>query len=374
MTSTDGRGQAAIMAEPTRRWDGALHIVIVAPPWEDVPPQGYGGIEQMLAYLITGLALRGHEVTLIGAGHSTAPARFLATYPQAPSERIGEPMPEVLHAARARRMLAGLDADIVHDHTLAGPLTATSRATPTVVTCHGPADGELGDCYRALGADISLVAISEAQRLRAPDLNWIATVHNALDVTAFPFRESKEDWVLWLGRLSADKGAHLAIDAARAAGRRIVLAGKLTERAEHAYFDEHVRPRLGPDATYIGEADADHKRHLLATARCLLFPIQWEEPFGMVLIEAMACGTPVVALGRGAVPEVVVDGRTGFVLQAVEELPAAIEAVGRLDPLACRRHVERHFGLGAMAAAYEDAYRRVLTAPRPDMGQPAALR
>ncbi|MGW0802407.1 glycosyltransferase family 4 protein [Nonomuraea sp. NPDC002799] len=364
MIGGEGPLDGPIVTEPARRGD-PLHIAMIAPPWEDVPPIGYGGIEQMLAGLITGLDRRGHKVTLIGAGRTTVPATFLSTFDRPPSERIGEPLPELLHAAHAQRMLTEVDADIVHDHSLAGPLTATGRAIPTVVTCHGTSDSELGDCYRALGDGISLVAISEAQRSGAPDLNWVGTVHNAIDVAAFPFQKVKEDWVLWLGRFDVCKGAHLAIDAARAAGRRIVLAGKLVERVEHACFDEHVVPRLGPDATYVGEVGGERKHALLAAARCLVFPIQWEEPFGMVVIEAMACGTPVVAIGRGAVPELVVDGRTGFVVESADELPAAIEAVESLDPLVCRNHVERYFDLGAMAAAYEDVYRRVLAGRPP---------
>ncbi|GAA3138767.1 glycosyltransferase family 4 protein [Planomonospora alba] len=347
---------------PERRVEraGGLRIAMIAPPWYDVPPRAYGGIEAMLADLVTGLTRRGHEVTLVGAGRSGVPGRFLRTYETAPSERIGEPLPEVLHVARARRLLAGTGADIVHDHSLAGPLTAAARAVPTVVTCHGSVAGELADYYRALGGDVSLVAISDAQRRIAPDLNWAGTVHNALDVSTFPLRERKEDWVLWLGRFNIDKGAHLAIDAARAAGRRIVLAGKLTEAVEQAYFDEYVRPRLGPDAEYVGEADAARKRELLAAARCLLFPILWEEPFGMVMIEAMACGTPVVALGRGSVPEVVAEGRTGLICSDPGELPGAIERAGAIDPLACRRHVERRFDLDVMARGYERVYHRLL--------------
>ncbi|GAA2214768.1 glycosyltransferase family 4 protein [Nonomuraea monospora] len=338
-----------------------LRVVMVAPPWGTIPPRAYGGIEEMVAGLIDGLDRRGHEVTLIGAGTATeAAAAFMSTYGHAPVERIGQSLPEVLHAARAWCLLAGLEADIVHDHSLAGPLTAAGRAQPTVVTCHGPTHGELGDYYRKLGEDISLVAISESQRKQAPDLNWAGTVHNALDAASFPYRDHKEDWVLWLGRFDACKGAHLAIDAARAAGRRIVLAGKLAEPSEHVCFEEQVKPKLGEDAVYVGEADAARKRELLAAARCLVFPVQWEEPFGMVVIEAMACGTPVVALGMGAVPEIVVDGRTGFVVQTVAELPGAIQAAGRLNPLACRRHVEQYFGVSAMAGAYEGVYRQVL--------------
>ncbi|MGJ6962292.1 glycosyltransferase family 4 protein [Streptosporangium sp. G11] len=337
-----------------------MRILIVAPPWYDVPPQGYGGIESMVAGLVAGLTRRGHDVTLIGAGPAGTSACFLSTYGRAPSERIGEPLPEVLHAARAYAMTSKLVVDVIHDHTLAGPLTAPAQAAPTVLTCHGEVVGEFGEYYRVLGATVSMVAISEAQRRIAPDLNWAGVVHNAVDVAVFPFRERKEDWVLWLGRFNEDKGAHLAIDAARAAGRRILLAGKLTEKAEHDYFDEHVKPRLGPDAEYVGEADTARKHELLGAARCLIFPILWEEPFGMVMIEAMACGTPVVALCRGAVPEVIVDGVTGFIRGAPAELPAAIEATGALDPNACRSRVERFFGVEVMARSYEAIYRRAI--------------
>ncbi|MGW4422157.1 glycosyltransferase family 4 protein [Streptosporangium sp. NPDC004631] len=340
----------------------AMRIVMIAPPWYNVPPLGYGGIESMLAELVAGLSRRGHDITLIGAGKAGTSARFLPTYDLAPSERIGESLPEVLHAAKAYGMAAGLDADIVHDHSLAGPLTASARPVPTVITCHGEVKGELGEYYRLLGTTVSMVGISEAQRRIAPGLNWAGVIHNAIETASFPFREDKEDWVLWLGRLSRDKGAHLAIDVARAAGRRILLAGKLIEPGEHDYFEQQVRPRLGPDAEYLGEADAGRKRELLAAARCLLFPILWEEPFGMVMIESMACGTPVVALGRGAVPEVIVDGVTGLVRSRAWELPEAVEAAGALDPHACRAHVARHFDVEVMTERYERVYRRIIAA------------
>ncbi|MEV8634057.1 glycosyltransferase family 4 protein [Streptosporangium sp. NPDC051023] len=357
-----------IAATGVSRWRDAMRIVMIAPPWYDVPPQGYGGIESMLAELVAGLSRRGHHITLIGAGRPGTAARFLATYDPPPSERIGEPMPEVLHAAKAYALAVDIDADLVHDHSLAGPLSAAARAVPTVVTCHGEIDGELGEYYRALGPAVSMVGISEAQRRFAPDLNWAGVVHNAVETASFPFREHKEDWVLWLGRLNEDKGAHVAIDVARAAGRRILLAGKLTEPLEHDYFEREVRPRLGPDAEYLGEADAARKRELLAAARCLLFPILWEEPFGMVMIEAMACGTPVVALNRGAVPEVVVDGVTGLVRNEVEELAEAVEAVGALDPHACRSHVADNFDVEVMTVRYERVYRQIITTPEEPAG------
>jgi glycosyltransferase involved in cell wall biosynthesis len=338
---------------------GGLRVAMVAPPWFNVPPDAYGGIEEVIFHLTEALTARGHQVTLIGAGADGTPARFLRTYREPPSDRLGEPLPELVHAAATERMLAGLDVDVVHDHSLAGPLTAAGRAVPTVATMHGPVDGEMGEYFRQLGDTVSLVAISAAQRALAPDLNWVATVYNAVDVESFPFRESKEDWLLFVGRFNPDKGAHLAIDAARAAGRPIVLAGKVNEPVEEEYFDREIRPRLGDDATYVGELDARRKRDLYQRAACLLFPIRWPEPFGMVMAEAMACGTPVVALRAGSVPEIVDDGRTGVICDSTDELPAAIGRALRLRPADCREHVARHFDVATMATGYERVYRHV---------------
>ena len=342
-----------------------LSIAIVAPPWFTVPPRGYGGVENVCADLVTGLVERGHKVTLIGAGASGTAARFVATYDEPPSARLGEPLPEVLHAAAAAHALADLEPDVVHDHTLAGPLQARGRDVPTVVTMHGPVAGEPGEYYRQLGSSIDLVAISAAQRRAAPHLPWVGTVHNALDVETFPFRADKDDVLLFLGRLHPDKAVHLAIDAARAAGLPIVVAGKCSEPVELEYLRTHVQPRLGPDVTLLGPVDATEKRALLARAAALVFPIVWDEPFGMVMIEAMACGTPVVALRRGSVPEVVVDGVTGIVCDTADQLPDAIHAARRLDPVACRQHVRDLFDVATMAARYEAVYRASIIARRP---------
>jgi glycosyltransferase involved in cell wall biosynthesis len=339
---------------------GRHHLAMVAPPWFDIPPRAYGGIEAVIADLTGALVARGHRVTLVAAGRNGTSARFLSTYEEPPSDRLGQPTPEIVHAAAAARMLADLDVDIVHDHSLAGPLTACGRTVPTVVTMHGPTNGEMADYYREIGRTVALVAISEAQRAQAPDINCVATVHNGIDVDSFPYQETKDDWVLFLGRFNPDKGPDLAIDAARAAGRPIVLAGKVNEPAERDYFEQVIRPRLGPDATYVGEADAALKRELYAKAACLLFPVRWPEPFGMVMIEAMACGTPVVALRCGSVPEVVVDGSTGFICSAPSELPTAIEKATDLRPAACRAHVARHFDLTAMAEGYEKVYAQLV--------------
>jgi glycosyltransferase involved in cell wall biosynthesis len=338
-----------------------MRIAMIAPPWFTVPPGGYGGVENVCADLVDGLVARGHDITLIGAGEAgTRAGRFVATYAQPPSSRLGQPLPEVLHAASVARVLADREVDLVHDHTLAGPLLARGRTVPTVVTMHGPVTGEPGRYYRELGDTVELVAISEAQRRSAPDLTWLGTVHNAVDVTTFPYRADKGDELLFLGRLHPDKGAHLAIDAARGAGLPIVVAGKCSEPIEREYFRTQIQPRLGPDVTIFGSADAVAKRELLARSAALVFPILWDEPFGMVMIEAMACGTPVVALRRGAVPEVVLDGVTGVLCDEAGELPAAITAARLLAPADCRAHVRSRFDVKAMVTGYESLYREAL--------------
>lgn len=351
-----------------------LRIGMVAPPWFELPPRGYGGTEAVVASLVDQLVDRGHEVTLVASGEPrTRAQRHIRVYDEPPSHLLGSSvMPELVLAAEAGAALEGLELDVVHDNSAAGPLLARGREIPTVATMHGPVSGDNGDYFRRLGSTIDLVAISHAQRHQAPGLNWVGTVHNAIDVPSFPFRDSKSDVALWIGRFSPDKGAHLAIEAARRAGRRILLAGKLSEAPERAYFDSEVRPLLGSDAEYIGEADAALKRELFAMASCLLFPIQWEEPFGMVMAEALACGTPVVATPRGSVPEIVRHGETGFVVDGIDALADAVQRASEIDPAACRRDAEQRFDLPVMAAGYERVYRmlvegsesiRTLTAP-----------
>jgi glycosyltransferase involved in cell wall biosynthesis len=255
--------------------------------------------------------------------------------------------------------------DIVHDHTFAGPLNAPvykALGLPTVVTEHGPIDDDLHQYYRELGDEVGLIAISDRQRELASELNWVGRVHNALRIEDWPFQADKGDYALFLGRFAPYEGAHLALQAAHDAAIPLVLAAKCDESAEKAYFAERVRPLLTEWDRVLGQVDAVRKRKLLAGARCLLFPIQWEEPFGMVMIEAMACGTPVVALRGGAVPEVVVDGVTGVICDRPDELPAAIERAQTLDPAACRRHVAANFNVGQLGSGYEQVYRALVGA------------
>src|SRR6185437_7601400 len=230
-----GHALTAARAAPALARDGArrLHIAMVAPPYFRVPPVAYGGIEAVVADLLDTLVGSGHEVTLIGAvSHATRAQRFIATDDGGFADRQGKKLPELVHAAKAADILDVLNADVIHDHTMTGPLTAHGRLTPTVVTAHGPVTGERGDFYRTLGGSVGLIAISDAQRRTAPGLPWTATVHNGIRAETFPFQSDKDNCALFLGRFHPEKAPHLAIDAARAAGMPIILAGKCSEPIE----------------------------------------------------------------------------------------------------------------------------------------------
>ena len=365
--------------------DRPLRIAMIVPPWYEVPPPGYGGLEQVCAALVDGLVALGQDVTLFGVGSwSGTRARFIATTPELQNDRLGQLLPELAHLARVDQMLTPDSFDVVHDHTTIGPLMAPQRPLPTVVTVHGSPTGELGDILGDVDPSVGLVAISHAQRRLAPDLPWIAAVHNGMCVDALPRKVRPGDGpVLWLARFSADKGPDLAIRACREAGLPLVLAGKCNEVGEQRYFTDVIEPMLGPDVTLVRNADRETTLQLLLEARCLIMPIQWEEPFGMVMVEASATGTPVVALNRGAVPEIVRSGETGLICDEPAELPAALLAVAGIDPAACVARVENHFSASQMAAGYLPVYRswmaehRALSRHRPmtdPHGEPAGVR
>jgi glycosyltransferase involved in cell wall biosynthesis len=338
-----------------------VRIAMVAPPWYDVPPDGYGGTEQLVGTLVDGLIQRGHDVVLIAAGEDRTEADLVRTFRVIP-DGLGGPdsLPiELIHAAAAAERLDALDVDVVHDHGVVDPLFAPYRRAPTLVTVHGPLEGWMRRLYAAMRG-VRFIAISDAQRATAPELPWLATVHNGIDVGAAPFRATKDDWFLFLGRIDPTKGVLDAIEIALRTGTRLLIAAKASDDDERRYLEEEVEPRLGDGVEFLGGVDADRKLDLLARARALLFPIRWEEPFGLVMIEAMACGTPVLALRFGAIPEVVADGVTGFVRDHPDELPAAIARVDELEPKACRQRVADLFDVPQMAAGYEAVYRKVL--------------
>ena len=343
-----------------------LRVGLLSPVWFPVPPTGYGGIEWIVAILADGLVAAGHDVTLFASGDSRTKARLVSVYDIAPSERIGTSLPELHHALACYERAD--EFDVINDHSgLPAAALGGCVDTPVVHTVHGPLDGEAGVVYEQVGRvspRVGLISLSQNQRRPRPDLPWIANCPNAIDLDAYPPGLGRGDYLLFLGRLSFDKGCHRAIEVAKAAGLPLKIAGKMREPLEQDYYETYVRPNLGPEVEFFGEVSLEKKVSLLQNARATLFPISWEEPFGLVMIESMACGTPVIATRFGAVPEVIEHGRSGIIVDDYMEMVDAIPAADRLDPLELRRFVEEHFSPARMVADYVDAYETVIARTR----------
>jgi glycosyltransferase involved in cell wall biosynthesis len=341
-----------------------MRIALLAPVALPVPPAGYGGTELVVAQLADGLVRRGHDVTLFASGDAHTAAALRARYPRA-LELEGvtdKPRYQVFEHAHVSWALSQASAfDVVHDHTkMWGVRHAAQAGAPVVTTVHNDFTLERRAIYGAY-PDHPYVAISRAHAARMPELNFVDVVYNGLDLGPTAFRATKDDYFLFIGRLDDKKGAHLAARAAALADVPLVMAGRIEK--ERAFFEREVAPWLdGVRRRYVGEVTGAAKWDLYAGARALLFPIQWEEPFGLVMIEAMACGTPVIATRRGSVPEIVVPGETGLVLAPDADaaaLAAALRAGAALDPRACRDRVAAHFSADAMVAGYERVYARL---------------
>ncbi len=324
-----------------------MRIALIAPPWTPVPPDLYGGIELVVDRLARGFQAAGHEVLLFTTGDSTCDVPRKWTYEQAQGTKIGMALPEINHALAAYDAVQGYD--IVHDHTLMGPpYSALFPELKVVTTVHGNFDSDLAALYERVSPKVPTIAISHAQRRPAPHIPIARVIHHGLDAVEFPFGDGAGGYCLFLGRMSPDKGAHRAIEACRKAAIPLIMAAKMREVAEHEYFDHFVRPHLSHEVQYLGEVPHAEKLELLAGARALVFPIRWNEPFGMVMIEAMACGTPVLAFPEGAAPEVVEDGKTGFLCHDETDMAEAISRVDQIDRATCRAAVEGYFSTTRM--------------------------
>ena len=361
-----GPGPGGTAPLPWQRPERRLRIAMLAPPWITVPPPGYGGVEWVVSALTEALVRRGHMVTLFCAPGSVSSAEVVPVLDTAHPDEIERSLYEADHVARAFdeiELRVGADAfDVVHDHCGFTALAMADRlGAPVVHTLHGQFNAGTAAFYRRHGHKAALVGISDAQLASAPQgVSAACAIPNPIDVGAWPLREDKDDYLLWIGRMTADKGPHRAIAAARAADVPLVMAG-VVQPGQEAFFDAHVAPHLDGDRVrFVGEVGGGVKHALFAGAMGLLMPIRWEEPFGMVMVEALACGTPVIAFREGAACELVVDGTTGFLVDDEEEMAAAVERLALIDARACRAWVAEHCDVDVVAAAYEAAYRAAM--------------
>ena len=336
-----------------------MRIAIVAPPWLPVPPPAYGGTENVLDTLARGLKDAGHDVVLCATGDSTCPVERTSVFDNAVGVGVGNSVHEIRHVLHAYEEIQ--DVDVVHDHTLVGPLhSAAFPLLPVVTTNHGPFNAELIDLYRVLSSRVPVIAISHHQASTAAHVPIAAVIHHGVSLDEFPVGPGGGGYAVFLGRMHPGKAPHTAARIARAAGMPLRIAAKMNEPEERAYFEAMVRPLLGGDITYEGELGRNEKLDLLAGADCLLNPIAWPEPFGMVMIEAMACGTPVVTTGFGAAPEIVEDGVVGFVRSTETGLVKALGQIDGIDRAAVRQRVERRFSVERMVAKHVSAYERAI--------------
>jgi glycosyltransferase involved in cell wall biosynthesis len=343
-----------------------MRVGIISPCWFPVPPEAYGGTERVVALLADGLVEMGHDVTLFASGDSQTRARLEYVFQSAPSEWIGHTYWEMQHTMHALRRPE--DFDVMHDHTgMLGIGLGGLVEVPFCHTVHGPLTGQPGRMYEdvcALAPNVKLISISENQRKPKPDLPWIANCPNALDLSVYPLRRAGGEYIVFLGRMSPDKGAHRALAVALETGLPLKIAAKCREPLEIRYFDEFIRPHLGGSIEYVGEVGHADKVELLMGARALINPIDWEEPFGLVVIEAMACGTPVIATRRGAFPEIIDHGRTGVLVDNYREMedPEVLALADSLDPAVLRQEIEERFSTEHMVADYVAAYEATIAA------------
>lgn len=366
-------GADSLPAVPSPPADRPLRIALLAPPWLPVPPAGYGGIESVVALVADALVDAGHDVTLFAAPRSHSRARVVTLLDRLHAHEIGASVVEADHVGRAfaeieQAELDGRPFHLVHDHSGWVAVAMADRLpVPVLHTVHGSFEENAQRFYAAHGHKAAISCISRAQAAtRPPALRVDAVVPNPIDVEAWTADVPKDDHLLWVGRFAPEKGPHRAIRVAQATGRRLILAGPV-QPGQEAFFAEAVEPHVDGDRIrYVGEIGGRRKHELFAAAHALLMPITWAEPFGMVMVEAMAAGTPVVAFAQGAAPEVVEAGRSGLLVSDEDAMAAAVAQVADLDPRECRASARERFSPASVAARYEAVYRAIaMPADRP---------
>lgn len=343
-----------------------MRIAQIAPLYESVPPQRYGGTERVVSYLTEELVRQGHEVTLYASGDSRTRARLMPACPR--SLRLDKSCVDRLahHLLMLERVFQdSARFDLLHFHVdyLHYPLSRR-MAAPQLTTLHGRLDlPDLAPLYREF-SEMPVVSISDAQRAPLPWAHWIGTVHHGLPEDLYPFRPSPGEYLAFLGRISPEKRVDSAMEIARRSGLPLRIAAKV-DAVDRDYFQRVIEPLLDhPGVDYVGEIGEEEKGEFLGKAAALLFPIDWPEPFGLVLIEAMACGTPILARPRGSVPEIVTDGVNGYHCEDVDEMIRALDRIDRIDRSTCRAEFERRFTVRRMALDYMRVYEGIVS-PEP---------
>jgi glycosyltransferase involved in cell wall biosynthesis len=342
-----------------------MRIAQVSPLWESVPPKCYGGTERVVSFITDELVRLGHDVTLFASGDSVSAARLEAICPQALRLITGSFNREAPMTLLLERAFSTADEfDLIHSHLdfLGFPIARRCPA-PVLTTLHGRLDlPEIEPVYREF-AEIPLVSISDAQRQPLPWANWQATVHHGLPRDLYTFHPRQGQYLAFLGRIAPEKCPDQAIAIAARAGIPLRIAAKV-DPADRDYFRERIEPLLShPLVEYVGEITDAEKNDFLGEACALLAPFDWPEPFGLVFIEALACGTPVLAYRRGSVPEIIDDGVTGHICEQLDELTAAVEQVSILDRRRCRQAFEARFTVERMVQDYLDVYEQIVSGP-----------
>jgi glycosyltransferase involved in cell wall biosynthesis len=338
-----------------------MKIAQVAPLYESVPPRGYGGTERVVSYLTEELVREGHDVTLFASGDSKTAAHLVPCAPR--SLRLGKAVDTLAHHILMLEQVfqRANEFDLIHFHIdyLHFPLSRRGSFNQ-LTTLHGRLDlPDLPLLYNEF-SEMPLVSISNSQRKPLSQANWVGTVYHGLSPSPFTFREKAEKYLLFLGRISPEKGVDRAIEIARRARRKLKICAKI-DRVDRYYFNKQIKHLLDHSSIeFLGEVGQEQKNELLGGASALLFPIDWPEPFGLVMIEALACGTPVIAFPCGSVPEIIIHGKTGFIVNEIEEAVEAVHRISSIDRRRCRAEFEHRFTDRLMAQDYVRIYKQQL--------------
>ncbi len=344
-----------------------MKIAVLAPLEECVPPKKYGGTELVVYNLVENLKKRGHSVTLFATGDSKTSVKLVPIYPksirllpEAQDYRFRDAL-KYIGIGKIIIHLVKEKFDIVHNHIGWRLLPyETIIKTPIITTLHGPLNVPYQQKVYSIYKSSKLISISYSQRKPMPNLNYVANVYNGIDVKIFSFNDKPKDYFAFLARMSPEKGPVEAIKIAKKAGVRLIMAAKV-DAVDKEYFESKVKPLIdGKQIKFIGEVNHKKKVELLKNSRGLIAPIQWEEPFGLFFVEAMACGAPVIAMRRGSVPEIIVDYKTGYICRSVEEAVRKIKIIDKIDRRICREHVEKNFTTEKMTEGYLGAYRKII--------------